>query len=477
MMDYKALKYQILHGYIARRVLLRTFMIASAISLFPLLHVLSGGNPAFFAPASSDNCAADSGNLGQFMLSGAYLIPEWMLVPIWGSIESVECKEDVNLTVNVVGELMSKHLLDYSAKALCAGEGSSACVYALHELGFSNACGVYGHPFFSLKQKHLVYELSYDDNSFDFVISRDLDKVSVPALLVLEIERVLKPGGIGAMLVGVSGSNPNSLIRSATPVSSLLKASSVVHVGFMNDFSLGVMNDFTLVVFKKTVENVGFFGQYRLPDNCPSIIKSKPFIDLMEPLVEEKPMESRPKNSYLPKFIDVSLAKQMTYIVIGAGEHLNSAHVNWFLPSYPVDIRAFNIYFVDHNTSVLSSYVKKPGINFVYYPGLVGSKGTSNLGDDPEFDPYLGIEGFDILAWFKETVKHADFVVVKMNTGELELKFLVELFETGAICSVNELFLHCSDPLQGIGEMKGGCMDLFKGLRSTGVFVHQWWGN
>lgn len=476
-MDYKALKCQILHGYIARRVLRRTLMIATAISLFPLLHVLSGGNPAFFAPANSENCAADSGNLGQLMLSGVSFFPTWMLVPIRGSFESFECKEDVNLTVNVVGELMSKHLLDYSAKVLCAGEGSSACVYALHELGFANTCGVYGHPFFSLKHKHLIYELSYDDNSFDFIFSRDLDKVSVPALLVLEIERVLKPGGIGAMLVGVSGSNPNSLIRSAMPVSSLLKASSVVHVGFMNDFSLGVMNDFTLVVFKKRVENVGFFGQYRLPDNCPSITKNKPFINLMEPLVEEKPMELEPKDAYLPKFVDVSLAKRMVYIVIGAGEHLNSAHVNWFLPSYPVDIRAFNIYFVDHNTSVLSSYVKKPGINFVYLPGLVGDKGTANLEHDPEFDPYIGSEGFDILAWFNETVKHADFVVMKMNTGELELKFLVELFESGAICSVNELFLHCSDPLQGIGEIKGGCMDLFKGLRSTGVFVHQWWGS
>ncbi|XP_050253594.1 uncharacterized protein LOC126699687 [Quercus robur] len=176
--------------------------------------------------------------------SHTYLFHTQFLNPIWGSFESVNCKENVNLTIHVVKELVGMKLLKYNAKALCIGEGSAATVLTLQDLGFSNAGGVYRHRFFSLKRKQFVHELDFADNSFDFVLSRDVDKVSVLALFVLEIERVLSLGGTGAMLVeGVSGSFPNSLIRSATPVSSLLKSSNVVHVGYVQNFTLFVFKN------------------------------------------------------------------------------------------------------------------------------------------------------------------------------------------------------------------------------------------
>ncbi|KAJ6913699.1 hypothetical protein NC651_016054 [Populus alba x Populus x berolinensis] len=85
-------------------------------------------------------------------------------------------------------------------------------------------------------------------------------------------------------------------------------------------------------------------------------------------------------------------------------------------------------------------------------------------------------EGFDFLAWFRETVQYADFVVLKMKAGEVELKFLSGLFKSGAICFIDELFLSCSDQDGEKGREKGDCLDLFKSLRNTGVYVHQWWG-
>ena len=91
-------------------------------------------------------------------------------------------------------------------------------------------------------------------------------------------------------------------------------------------------------------------------------------------------------------------------------------------------------------------------------------------------DPLLGEEEkFDFLAWFKETVQYADFVVLKMNAGSVELKFLSDIFENGAICYVDELFLKC--PERGGDASKGSCMDIYKDLRSNGVYVHQWWGD
>lgn len=464
------MKFQILHGSIARRVLFRAFLLASAISVIQLLHVVSGPYLKIFSSVTSGDCTAtimDNNPAANFTF-GRFLFQGRFINPIWGSFEPTQCSEDVNLTVNVVRELMGRQFLNYGAKALCVGEASAPSVSVLRDLGFSKVYGVDEHRIFSLKRKQFVHEIDYEDKSFDFVLSKDLDKASVPALLVLEIERVLSPGGIGALLGGTTGLIPNSLIRSAIPISSALKSSSVVHINHISNYSL--------VVFRKRFENVGYFGQYRLPADCPSFVNNKPFIEKMETLVDEKPIWSTKKYSYLPRLLDLSSKKKLVYIEIGAGEHLNPA-ANWFPPSYPIQRKDFNVYFVDHNTSVLSSYVKKPGITFVYHPGLSGTKDKVNVSIDGDFEPLVGETEFDFLSWFKDIVQHADFVVLKMNAGEMGLKFLSELFETGTICFVDELFLRCSGRVESEGATPLECMNLLKDLRNSGVFVHQWWGD
>lgn len=451
-MDLK--RFKIFHGACARRVLLRSFGFVCVLSVVPLLQNWSGNDPEMLnlSPSTPNDCAYGITNLFSCILGGGF-----------GSIQH---NEEMNLTVSVVRELMGMQMLNYDGKALSVGQGSMYAVRALRDLGFSNVCGVYEHPFLSsLRHRKFIDELHYDDNSVDFVMSWGVDKVSVPALLVLEAERVLRPGGIGAMLVGISGTEPNSLIRSATPISSLLKTSSVVHVGRVNQFNL--------VVFKKKLENVTLFEQYRLPADCPSISTNKAFMDGIEPLTQVKPIGFEKNVVYLPKFMDVSSKRRLVYIDIGAGDHFNSNESSWFLPLYPVDPKAFNVYFVDHNASVMLSYVKKPGITFVYHPGLAMNR-TNVFADD--WGPDAEADEFDFLLWFRETVQYADFVVLKMNAGAVELKFLTELFESGAICFVDELFLNCPNGVDINGEPKEDCMDLFKALRSSGVFVHQWWG-
>lgn len=351
-------------------------------------------------------------------------------------------------------------------------------VTAMKQLGFSSVSAVQTQRF---EQRKVLYE----DNSLDFVFSRDLDKVSVPALLLLEVERVLKPGGVGALLVGATGSHPNDLIRAATPVSSLLRSSNVVHVSSVNDLNL--------VVFKKRLENVTSFYQHSLPADCPSLTFTKPLIELMEPLVSEKEQEKEKTAiefhksiPYLPKFVDVSTRKRLVYIDIGVRELLDANVSDWFLPSYPIDQKDFNVYFVHYNTSIMLTYVKRPGITFVYHPGLAGGKVAAKAGTDDvdvdvddDVDPFVGEEDFDFLAWFKETVRYADFVVLKMNAGKVELKFLSDIFDNGAICFVDELFLKCPDwgGDDRTETSKESCMDIYKGLRSNGVYVHQWWGD
>ncbi|XP_022145631.1 uncharacterized protein LOC111015031 [Momordica charantia] len=373
----------------------------------------------------------------------------------------------MNLTINVVTELMEKQFLNHSAKSLCIGEGSASAVLALRDMEFTDVIGVGQHRFFSLRRKQFVYELDFKDRSFDFVFSRDVDKYSVPALLVLEIERVLRPGGIGAVIVGMSDSMPNNLIRAATPVSSLLKTSTVMHVGHVNNL--------TLVVFKKKLDEFGHLEPH-LSSQCRALTRNKPLIPKMEPLVKQRSVGFDRRLAYLPKLVDASNGEKLVYVNIGTGKRLNDTNKDWFPSSYPIDRRDFNVYLVDHDMSALATHIHKPGVTFVYHPGLAGTdQTTDNDGDDEEGEePYIDDE-FDFLSWFKETVQHADFVVLKMDAGKEELKFLSDLFESGVICWVDEVFLSCRDDgVDEESELKRDCMDLFKDLRDNGVYVHQW---
>ena len=463
-MSLKAVKWQIAHGALARRVVIRTFLLALAVSTVPLLHILTGTD---FGVIFRD-CVVKSGDVEARVSRGSYMFQGHFLNPIWEPFVAIHCEENMNLTTNVVAELMEKKLLDHSAKSLCVGEGSGSAVLALRDMGFNDVIGVGQHRFFSLRRKHFVYELDFKDQYFDFVFSRDLDRYSVPALLVLEIERVIRPGGIGAVIVGTTGSVPNNLIRAAIPVSSLLKASTVMHVGHVNNL--------TLVVFKKKLEEFAHL-EPRPSFECLSLTRNKPLIPKMEPLVKAKPVGFDKKLAYLPKLVNASNGEKLVYVNIGTGKRLNYTNRDWFPPSYPVDRRDFNVYFVDYDMSSLAAHIHMPGVTFVYHPGLAGTdRTTDNDGadDEDEEEPYIDDE-FDFLSWFKETVQHANFVVLKMDAGKEELKFLSDLFESRVICWVDELFLSCRDGVDEDGEVKKrDCMDLFKDLRNSGVYVHQW---
>lgn len=466
---FKVVKWQAFNGSLARRLAIRTLLFALVISMLPLLQLVIDVDPAKPMFLSSDACDSEMGYMDPNSIVG------WVLKPIAPIVfprrMSGMCKDNVNLTIDVVRELMGKNLLNYGAKALCIGHGTASAVSALREMGFSNVDEIQRHPFFMLRQKQVVCELNFGDNSFDFVIAKDLSKVSVPAVLVSEVERILRSGGTAAMLVGSAGSNHDSLIRSATMVSSFLKRSNVIDV-----VSLG---SFTLVAFKKRGHKLGSYEQYHLPTNCPSIKRNKPIMNKVEPLVDKKPKSSDHKIAYLPNFVGVPSKGKLVYIDMGAKETAKFSNSNRFLPtSYPIDSKNFSVYIVDHDALVLSSHVNSPGVTFIYHPGLGESVAEEKLNSFRDEEPLVDDQEFDFLVWFKETVEFADFVVLNMNMGKAKMKFLSELFESGIICYVDELFLQFSDADHddngGIGD---SYINLFKSLRSVGVFVHQWWGN
>ncbi|ESW17220.1 hypothetical protein PHAVU_007G221200 [Phaseolus vulgaris] len=468
-MDSKSSKFHALTGSLARHVFFRALFLASAVSLVSLVRFLPTLELGSLTPKTYVDCVHDSDSVNQntSLNAGSYLFQSRILNTFWGSFDSIKCQNHTALTSTVIAILKAKRLLNYGAKTLCIGQGSNIVVSTMQRFGFSTVAALNNHAFFSPNNKNFVSHFEYKDSSFDFVFSKDVDKVSVPALLVLEVERILKPGGIGVLLIDSS---------SSSSVFSLITCSTVVHVGYVNELSL--------VIFKKTSENsntntnsTSLFYNRVLPEDCASVAFTKPLVELMEPLVEERARQDvkyERSVSYLPNLVDVSGRKRMVYIDIGVRDLVN-ADVDvsdWFPPSYPIHLKAFSVYFVHYNVSVLS-YVKRPRVTFVYHPGLAG-----RVADNVDMDPLLGEEEFDFLMWFKETVQNADFVVLKMNVGDVEMKFLADIFESGTLCFVDELFLGCSESEDGKDEIMSSreqCMDIYKGLRSNGVYVHQWW--
>lgn len=451
-MDFKVLKWQILRGSLAWRLILRAMFFVVAMVVLSFTRIANEIRTIDPILLNFDKCSLNIGSIVNTQLKTPRVSQEQ---------DSIPCVDGTNLTVSVIRELMNKEMLSLDARSLCVGKDSDSIALTMREFGFSNAFGVHSNPLLSLLRKQFHHKLDFDSHSFDLVFSISLDEVSVPALLVLEIERVLRPGGIGAMLLGSSTFHTRSLVRTATPVALLLRNSEILHV-------CGLGGAFTLVAFKKRLENVAFFDKYKLPNDCPSITKNKPFMNYIEPLGDQDSARSQ-EISYLPKFLNVSSRNRLIYINMGAGE---------FDGRYPIHPDAFNVYVVDHNISALTSHVKKPGVTFVYHPGLVeDDKIASSLMSVDYLEAPLHEEQFEFIDWFKETAKDGDFVVLMMNAGVRQLKVLFELFGSGAICHVDELFLRCSDGVDCRTSYCRDCMSLYNGLRNAGVFVHRWLGD
>lgn len=463
-MDFKALKWQILRGSLAKRLFVRALLFTLAMVIISFVQMGNDIRKGELVLLESGDCGLDVVVSDSDVNVTGFWKP--VFVTVFGFLGgSARKKESKDLSRSVFKELMGKKMLDTRARALCVGEGSDLNALLLQEMGLSDALGVRSHPFFSLWKKRFVHELGFEDNYFDFVFSRDLDRVSVPALLVLEIERVLRPGGIGAMLIGMSNFYSGSSVRSSTPVSSFLKSSNIVSI-------CGI--GFTLVTFKKRFDNVALFEHYRLPDKCPSITKNKPFMKYIEPLAVNQLGHLESEISYISKFRNISSRKRVVYINVGAGELVNSSITEILEPNYHVPLQALDMYILDHNASALSLYVQKAGITFVYHPYLVGYT-VPGLVSDEELSAPREVDEFEFIRWFKETITEGDFVVLMMTARTAELKIVFELFESGAICHVDELFLECSDTSDCKDSVCGDCRSLFRGLRNGGVYSHQWW--
>ena len=86
-------------------------------------------------------------------------------------------------------------LINSKTSALCIGARTGQEVVALMDMGVTNVKGIDIVPHEPYVEEGDMHNLSFEDNSFDFVYTNVIDHSIDPQKMINEIERVLKPDG------------------------------------------------------------------------------------------------------------------------------------------------------------------------------------------------------------------------------------------------------------------------------------------
>jgi FkbM family methyltransferase len=394
--------------------------------------------------------------------------------------------------------LMAEGLLSSKAKALCVGAKGGHEVLALKEIGVSDAVGVDPMASPPLVMEGEMHRQPFEDNTFDFEFSSVFDP---SADFASEIERTLKPGGVAVIRFESSGD--------------MYSIDSFIH--FFNNCNIVRFTEkdegYLEIVLNKSVnKNTDTGGGAK----CSVPAWNKAAIDQAEVLIEEEPLKpwiTLKKNikniKYLPSMADIGNRRKYVYVDVGARSY-GSSIGGWFKKKYPKQNHQFDVYAIEADRAFYGDYEKRKGVKLLPYAAWVRnetlsfeinrdagssveSKGMGRIqpkshaaitnGSEKSVS-VVTVQGFDFAEWLKNAVSRHDFVVMKMDVEGAEFDLLPRLFETGAICLIDELFLECHynrwqrccpERTPKYRRTYGECLDLFNSLRKNGVLVHQWW--
>lgn len=402
--------------------------------------------------------------------------------------------------------LFDQGLLRRSHKVLCIGARVGQEVVALKEIGVTRSVGIDLVAAPPLVVKGDIHSHPFADNTFDFEFSNVFDHALFPRLFVSEIERTLKPRGVAVLHVALQ-TWPDKFsatdLRSVEALVALFAHSDLVHVRQVDALGLD-----TEVAMRKRMS-------ISIAPNLTTIECSKPkltsaMVKQAEALIAvepKKPWIALKKNikkvNYLPSITDISRYKRHIYVDVGARNY-GSSIGSWFKKQYPKQGRNFTIFAVEADRLFEPSYDTHPDVTFVPYAAwirneslLFGSQAKERKAGMGRIHHQHGsvhasvdramavVQGMDFAEWIRNIARKEDFLLVKMDVEGAEFFLLPWLFETGAICLVDELFLEChynrwQSCCPGIRSAKFNktyqdCLSLLHSLRRNGVFVHQWW--
>ncbi|KAM7532046.1 hypothetical protein LguiB_035456 [Lonicera macranthoides] len=413
---------------------------------------------------------------------------------------------------SIFQDLMAEGFLSVDSKSLCVDTPVGDDVYALKEIGVSDTIGIYKKAYKPLVISGQAIQQPFDDNTFDFVFSGagGLDKSAKPARFAAEIGRTLKPEGF---LVVHTASKDTYSFNSFLDLFNCCKFIRSRDIDGIDSS----MPNIREIVMKKEGE---FFARELIEPKGDSDTKcslpgyKQELIHKAEPLITEEPLKpwiTLKKNikniKYLPSMADINFKPRYVYVDVGARSY-GSSIVSWFKKQYPKQNKTFDIFAIEADKTFHEEYGIKKGVTLLPYAAWVrnetlffeinqdpGHKNVSKgrgmgriqpLQDSANLDSDVDkIQGFDFAKWLKNTVSEKDYVVMKMDVEGTEFELIPRLFETGAICLIDEIFLEChynrwqkccpGERTSKYEKTYEQCLELFTSLRQSGVLVHQWW--
>ncbi|KAI9077776.1 hypothetical protein K1719_040262 [Acacia pycnantha] len=418
---------------------------------------------------------------------------------------SQEWIKGVQFYSSVFRNLISKGYLTPESKSLCVETSTGIDVFTLKEIGILNSIGI-------SKKTGEAHRLPLGDNMFDFVFSGEggLDKSARPSEFASEIARTLKPKGFVVFHVRANDT------YSFNTFLDLLNCCRVVKLRDIDGFDSSIMPYIREIVLRKESDEVIDHEdeKHNSNGNCSVLGYKQELVAKAEPLIAEEPLKpwiTLKRNirnvKYLPSMVDISFKNRYVYVDVGARSY-GSSIGSWFRKQYPKQNKTFHVYAIEADKTFHQEYGLKKRITLLPYaawvknetltfeiqrePGNLGETRGRGMGriqplqfagdHDGEVEK---IQGFDFAEWLKNTVSKNDFVVMKMDVEGAEFDLIPRLYETGAICLVDELFLEChynrwqrccpgqrSSKYERTYEQ---CLALFDSLRQRGVLVHQWW--
>ncbi|KAK6943219.1 Methyltransferase type 11 [Dillenia turbinata] len=425
-----------------------------------------------------------------------------------------EWRKAVDFYSSIFQDLIAEGYLDQKSKALCVETLTGQDVFALKEIGVKDTIGISKKASPPLVTSGQTEKLKFKNNSFDFVFSGNgmIDQSKNQMNFAEEITRTLKPEGFLVIhTVFKDTYSFNSLLD-------LFSSCELIRFREIHGFDSS-MPEIREIVFKKLPLSsihggiAKFHGN--LDNKCFVPEHKRELVRSAEPLIVEEPLKPwitlkrNIKNvKYLPSMVDISYKPRYVYIDVGARGY-GSSIVSWFKKQYPKQNKTFEVYAIEADKSFHEEYKTKKGVKLLPYAAWVRNETLSfeiSHNPDPSSEERGGrgmgriqpvkskgssvrevdkIQGFDFANWVKNTVSEQDFVVMKMDVEGTEFDLIPRLFETGAICLIDEIFLECHYnrwqkccPGQRSSKYEktyGQCLDLLNSLRESGVLVHQWW--
>ncbi|KAA8517712.1 hypothetical protein F0562_015186 [Nyssa sinensis] len=354
-------------------------------------------------------------------------------------------RKAVQFYSSVFQDLNAEGYLSPNSKSLCVDTPIGQDVFALKEIGVSDAIGIYKKASKPLVISGQAIRQPFDDNTFDFIFSGGggLDKSAKRGEFAAEVARTLKPEGF---LVVHTASKDTYSFNSFIDLFNCCKFTRSRDIeGF--DSSMPYVRE---IVMKKQNDILGhgLIKPYGKSVNKCSVPGYKQeLIRNAEPLITEEPLKPwitlkrNIKNiKYLSSMADINFKQRYVYVDVGARSY-GSSIASWFKKQYPKQNKTFEIYAIEADKTFHEEYRSKKGVTLLPYAAWVknetlffeinrdpgeekAEKGRgmgriqpvqSSTSSSGEVDK---IWGFDFANWLKNTVSERDFVVMKMDVED-----------------------------------------------------------